>query len=123
MRMATLAQAALSAEERRVIERWIERLRDELDLESVWLFGSRARGQPEGNDSDVDLLVLTRGDPERDRQRAWALIDHVARELGADPAVYVPHTWDRAWLENRREIESFFVQELDRDRIVLYGEP
>ena len=121
--MATLEQAALTAEQRRVIERWIERLRDELELESVWLFGSKARGEPGGEDSDVDLLVLTRGDPERDRQRAWALIDDVARELGTDPTVYVPHTWDRAWLENRRAIESFFVQELDRDRIVLYGEP
>jgi predicted nucleotidyltransferase len=121
--MATLAQAALSSEERQVLERWVERLRDELDLESVWLFGSRARGEPRQRDSDVDLLVITRGAPERDRQRAWALIDEVARELGADPAVYVPHTWDRAWLENRREIGSFFVQELDRDRIVLFGEP
>jgi hypothetical protein len=43
----------------------------------------------------------------------------VARELGADPTVYVPHTWDRPWLENRRQIQSFFVRELDRDRIVL----
>jgi len=41
--MATLVQARLSAEERRVIERWIERLRGALDVESVWLFGSRAR--------------------------------------------------------------------------------
>jgi predicted nucleotidyltransferase len=121
--MGNLAEAALSVEERRVIERWIERLRKEVDLESVWLFGSRARGRPKGRESDVDLLVITRGDPERDRQRVWALIDESARELGADPAVYVPHTWDRAWLANRREIKSFFVQELDQDRIVLYGEP
>lgn len=106
-----------------MIERWIARLRNELELESVWLFGSRARGEDRGEGSDVDLLVITRGDPERDRNRAWALIDEAARELGADPTVYVPHTWDRAWLENRREIESFFVQELDRDRIVLFGEP
>jgi predicted nucleotidyltransferase len=121
--MATVARARLSSEERRVIERWIERLRGELDLESVWLFGSRARGEDRGEDSDVDLLVITRGDPERDRRRAWALIDEAARELGADPTVYMPHTWDRPWLENRREIDSFFVRELDRDRIVLYGEP
>jgi predicted nucleotidyltransferase len=121
--MATLAQARLSPEERHLIERWIERLRDELELESVWLFGSRARGEDRGEDSDVDLLVITRGDPELDRRRVWALIDEVARELDADPAVYVPHIWDRAWLENRRQIESFFVKELDRDRIVLYGEP
>lgn len=121
--MATLAHSCLSAEDRRVIERWIERLRAELDVESVWLFGSRARGDAERADSDVDLLVITRGEPERDGRRAWALIDEVARGSGADPARCVPHTWDRAWLENRREIQSFFVQEVDRDRVVLYGEP
>jgi predicted nucleotidyltransferase len=121
--VATLAQARLSTDERRVIDRWIERLRADLDLDSVWLFGSRARGEGGGEDSDVDLLVITRGDAERDRRRVWALIDEVARELGANPAVYVPHTWDRPWLESRREIESFFVQELDRDKIVLFGAP
>ena len=120
--MATVAQARLSADERRVIERWIERMRSELDIESVWLFGSRARGEGR-EDSDVDLLVITRGDPARDRQRVWALIDEAAREREANPAVFVPHTWDRAWLENRRAIQSFFVQELDRDRIVLFGAP
>lgn len=121
--MVTLAQARLSPDERRVVERWVERLRAELDVESVWLFGSRARGEGGGEDSDVDLLVITRGDPERDRTRVWALVDEVARELGVNPAAYVPHTWDRAWLEDRRAIRSFFVQELDRDRIVLFGEP
>jgi hypothetical protein len=53
----------------------------------------------------------------------WALIDEAARELGTNPAAYVPHTWDRAWLEDRRAIDSFFVQELDRDRVVLFGAP
>jgi hypothetical protein len=71
----------------------------------------------------VDLLVITRGDLERDRRCAWALIDEVARELAANPAVLIPHTRDRAWLDNRRELRSFFVQELDRDGIVLFGEP
>lgn len=52
-----------------MIERWIARLRNELELESVWLFGSRARGEDRGEGSDVDLLVITRGDPERDRNR------------------------------------------------------
>lgn len=121
--MATVADARLSAEEREVIERWIERLRGEFELDAVWLFGSRARGEADRGDSDVDLLVITRGDPERDRRRAWELIDEAARALGADPTVFVPHTWNRAWLENRREIRSFFVQELDRDKVILFGEP
>lgn len=120
--MTTLAQARLNPVERRVIERWIERLRSALDLDAVWLFGSRARGESGSEDSDVDLLVITRGDPEQDRSVVWALIDEVARDLDADPTAYVPHTWDRAWLENRRAIRSFFVQELDRDKIVLYGD-
>ena len=116
-----MAAARLSVEERRVIERWIERLRAAIDLEAVWLFGSRARGDGQ-DESDIDLLVLTRGDPERDRQASWSTLDQAARELGANPGRYVPHTWDRAWLEDRRAIESFFVQDLDRDRIVLFGE-
>jgi predicted nucleotidyltransferase len=117
-----VVHGGLSPAEQRVIERWIEVLRDEIDLESVWLFGSRARDE-QRSDSDVDLLVITRGDPERDRQRVWKTIDDVARAMGVNPAVFVPHTWDRAWLEGRREIESFFIQEVDRDKIVLFGRP
>ena len=120
--MATVAHAGLSPDEQRVIELWIERMQAELELDSVWLFGSRARGEGR-EDSDIDLLVITRGDPLRDRERVWALIDGTARELGLNPAAYVPHTWDRPWLENRRAIRSFFVQELDRDRVVLFGAP
>jgi predicted nucleotidyltransferase len=117
-----VVDGGLSPKEQRVIERWIEVLREEIELESVWLFGSRARGERRG-DSDVDLLVITRGDPERDRQRVWKTIDDVARAMGVNPAVFVPHTWDRAWLKGRREIRSFFIQEVDRDKVVLFGGP
>jgi predicted nucleotidyltransferase len=117
-----VVHGSLSAAEQRVIERWIEVLREEIELESVWLFGSRARNEQRG-DSDVDLLVITRGDPERDRRRVWKTIDDVARAIGVNPAVFVPHTWDRAWLEGRREIRSFFIQEVDRDKVVLFGGP
>ena len=119
--MEATERVRLTSAERDVLERWIERLRSEFEIEAVWLFGSRARGDA-GEHSDVDLLVITRGNPEHDRERAWTLIDEVARERGADPAVYVPHTWDRAWLDNRRAIGSFFTQELDRDKVVLFGQ-
>lgn len=120
--METVEGARLTVEERDVLRRWIERLQGELDIESVWLFGSRARGDAT-EESDIDLLVITRGSPERDRDRVWALIDQVARERGVDPAVYVPHTWDRAWLDGRRAIGSFFTEEVDRDKVVLFGKP
>jgi hypothetical protein len=67
--------------------------------------------------------VVTRGDAERDRHRVWKAIDEVARAMGVNPAIFVPHTWDRAWVESRREIESFFIEEVDRDKIVLFGRP
>jgi predicted nucleotidyltransferase len=113
---------SLSPDEQRVVERWIDVLREEIELDSVWLFGSRARGERR-EDSDVDLLVITHGDPEQDRQRVWKTIDDVAREMGVNPAVFVPHTWDRTWLAGRREIGSFFIQEVDRDKVVLFGGP
>jgi len=37
--------------------------------------------------------------------------------------VYSVKVNDRTWLEGRREIESFFIQEVDRDEVVLYGNP
>ena len=42
-----LAPASLTHAERRVLERLVERLRDELgsDLHAIWLYGSRARGR------------------------------------------------------------------------------
>ncbi len=119
--MAVLApQARLSDDERRVLHTWLTRLRQEIELDAVWLFGSRARGEAGGEDSDVDLLVITRGDPGKDRHRVWALVDEAADELGADPTVFVPHVRDRAWLDDRRRIDSFFIQEVDRDRVILF---
>ena len=31
------------------------------------------------------------------------------------------HVYDPQWLRGRREIESFFIGEVDRDKIVLAG--
>ena len=31
--------------------------------------------------------------------------------------------YDPSWLEGRRQIESFFIREVDRDKVVLLGEP
>lgn len=73
-----LADAALSTRERELVERILARLRAELgsDLLAVWLYGSRARGEadPEQTDpdrrSDVDLMTIVA--PRRNaRQVAW----------------------------------------------------
>ncbi len=91
------------------------------DLLAVWLYGSRARGERTHPDSDVDLLVIVAGDVERNQRLAGNLGEAAALAEGESPFTYSVHVYDPEWLRGRREIESFFIQEVDRDKIVLAG--
>lgn len=125
----TLSRASLSARERRVVERTVAALREEIgdDLRAVWLYGSRARGEadPEETDpdrrSDVDLLVIASGDLRHNQRLALDLSDAAALAEGESPFIFSIHVFDPQWLRRRREIESFFIQEVDRDKLVLAG--
>jgi len=91
------------------------------DLRAVWLYGSRARGEQFHAESDVDLLVIAVGDGE-DRQRlALDLSEVAAIAEGENPFNYSVHVYDPEWLQSRRQIESFFIGEVDRDKLVLAG--
>lgn len=115
-----IAQATLSDAERRTLEHFVELLADALGprLEAVWLYGSRARGEEPHEESDIDVLVLTRHG-EADRRLVWRL----ALECGEAGLKITPITTTRSWIEERRAIRSFFLQEVDRDKIVLRGAP
>lgn len=126
-----LASAALSERERRVVERLLARLRTELgsDLLAVWLYGSRARGEANVEEtdpdrkSDVDLMVIV--DSARDANKfSWALtpiVEEIADAEGDSPVWYSVRVYDEQRLRNRREIRSFFFQEVDRDKLILHG--
>jgi len=122
--MPTLADARLSAAERRMLDRFVAVLRERLgdDLISVWLFGSRARGEATGPLSDVDVLVVTRAG-RMDERAAWKELTRIAEEEGHSPVLLSLLVWDPEWMAHRREIRSFFIQEVDRDKIVLHGSP
>ncbi len=127
----TLASAALNDRERRVVERIVSSLQGELgdDLRALWLYGSRARGEadPAETDvdrrSDVDLMVIV--DAARDAGSiGWdvlPLVEEAADAEGDSPVYYSVQVRDAGWLADRRRIRSFFVQEVDRDKIVLAG--
>lgn len=121
---STIAEAALDEVERRVLDRFTQLLRAELgdDLVSVWLYGSRARGERLHDESDVDLLVVIRGDPWKSGRRVSLLLYRAAELEGANPAFFAPQVYSVDELEQRRVIRSFFIQEVDRDKIVLAGE-
>lgn len=122
--MPALADASLSDLERTALDRVVNRLAAELGarLRAVWLYGSRARGEPPRGESDVDLLVVLDARRWQDDWAVRRLVSEAAEEVGADPLVFSTQVYDVATVSERRAIGSFFFQEVDRDRIVLFGE-
>ncbi len=125
--MATLADTSLTSDERALLHRFVVELDSRLgeELHAVWLFGSRARGEPaRGADSDVDILVLVDDASWGGKGRVHAALDAAARELGLDALAwsFSVHINTLQWLAQRREIGSFFIAEVDRDKVVVCGE-
>ena len=124
--MSFAASARLSQGELTLLDRYVEALASQLgeELGAVWLFGSRARGEDTGEESDVDLLVLVDDDSWARKERIRALLHDTARELDLDAVAwsFSVHVHTPAWLRQRREIRSFFINEVDRDKVVLAGQ-
>jgi predicted nucleotidyltransferase len=124
-----LAAAALSDRERQVVERLTGLLRDELagDLRAVWLYGSLARGDATIDEtdpdlkSDIDLMVIAEGGRQRYDVKVNELAHRTVVAAGESPVWYSVAVFDPEWLRDRREIESFFIQNVDRDKLVLAG--
>lgn len=123
--MRSAVEPSLTAVERRVLDRFVSLVEQRYgpDLHGVWLFGSRARGESPRPGSDVDVLVLTRPGrrPEIEWKAVFDLLFAAAGAENADPVGFAPKRYDTDWLADRRAIESFFIQEVDRDKVVLAG--
>lgn len=115
-----------------MVARLLGWLRDEVggDLLAVWLFGSRARGEADlaeldpDRRSDVDLMVVTDSvDTTALRWKLLPRLEAIADEEGESPVWFSVMVYDAERLRERRQIRSFFIQELDRDKVVLLGDP
>lgn len=122
--MSTVAEANLTNPERRVLQRFLELLREDMgdELRAVWLYGSRARGEGEVGESDIDLLVLTETGRD-DSRRVLRLLSKAEGELNEAHWVVSALVQSPEWVDDRRAIDAFFIQEVDRDKIVLHGAP
>jgi Polymerase beta, Nucleotidyltransferase len=118
-----LAPASLTPAERRVVERLVVLLRDALgpNLHAIWLYGSRARGETPHPESDIDLMVFAEGSRWQIGQTAIELAYEIAPAEGVSPVWFSFSIKTAEWLRGRREIRSFFIAEVDRDKLVLYG--
>jgi predicted nucleotidyltransferase len=123
--MTVLAEASLSTDERALLERFVEELHLRLgsELHGVWLFGSRARGEEPSEDSDVDVLVFVDDASWDGRMGVRRVLDDAAQQLGMEalPWYFSVHVHTPTWLVQRRSIQSFFVAEVDHDKIALCG--
>lgn len=126
-----LGTAALNETERRVVIRILGRLRSEIgpDLLAVWLYGSRARGEADPTEtdpdlrSDVDLLAIVDSSRDAAELQRWAqpMVEEEGDAEGDSPVYYSLRVFDGDWLRGRRQIRSFFIQEVDRDKLILAG--
>ena len=123
--MSALAAASLTDRERVVLDRLVDLLADELGarLRSVWLYGSRARGETPYPESDIDVLVIVDPTLPGDELKVIDLSWEAADEEGPVSGLISTLVYTAERLAQRRQIRSFFIQEVDRDKIVLYGEP
>jgi type I restriction enzyme R subunit len=121
-----LEQTSATEAERDAVERFLRALGEELGhgLDAVWLYGSRARREPPGAESDVDLLVLTDGGREQDRSRIIELATEAALSASGENGVSLsPLIQAPDWVRQRREGADPFIREVDHDKVVLYGHP
>lgn len=122
-RVPALAEASLSPRERNAVDRLVAGLEDAFGprLRSVWLYGSRARGEQPHDESDIDILVVVDAELPDDNRRAVRAAAAAEKAEGVGPVLFSTLVYDAGRVAQRRQIESFFIQEVDRDKIVLYG--
>lgn len=100
-------------EMRQEIEEMARKIAEQFQPEKIILFGSQAWGEP-GEDSDVDLFVITQTD---DTRKLAAEIDGslFPRHLPLDIIVYQPGQFER-----RLEAGDMFVKDVAENGSVLY---
>jgi hypothetical protein len=89
--VSSLADSSLNTEERRVIAR------------------------------PVPALIIAPGRSWENLGHAYHLLPQIADEEHVNPMRFALQVFDEDWLTGRRAIDSFFIREVDRDKIVLAG--
>lgn len=84
---------------------------------------ARPGEEPAGEDSDVDVLVLADDATWEGKLAVRDALDAAARELEVEALAWSlsVHVNTPGWLAERRALRSFFIAEVDRDKVVVAG--
>jgi hypothetical protein len=118
----SLATASLDAAERRALQGFVGLLQERFadDLDAVWLYGPRVRGERPQDESELQLLVLLRHSSRSDRVTALELLWQAALAERATEGYFSIRVSDRASPERRRAIDEFLAREVEPDGIALF---
>jgi hypothetical protein len=119
----SLATASLDAAERRALQRLVGLLRRRFaeELDAVWLYGPRVRGEAPQDESELQLLALLRHSSRGDRVTALELLWQAALAERATESYFSIRISDRASPERRRTIDEFLAREVEPDGIALFA--
>jgi hypothetical protein len=82
------------------------------DLDAVWLYGPRVRGEAPQEESELQLTVLLRHSSRSDRVTALELLWQAALAEGATQSYFSIRIADRASPERRRAMDEFLAREV-----------
>lgn len=114
--MKQIDQAHLQPPDRLVAMEVARTLKARLPVEEVILFGSKARGD-DTRDSDMDVLVLLKGDRPADASRqVWEVLWDVQMKyaVGLSPLVLSAEQWRDGVYQ-----ATLLKEEIERDGVVL----
>ena len=107
----------LSKTESEVIRSFVADLREKLggEIVSVWLFGSKARGDSQ-QDSDIDIFILVKEKTPHIRDRVAGIAADYDIEHGLPLSTVV---YDLFEYQKNKELGSFFFESVEREGIIL----
>ena len=95
----------------------VRRLREAYHPQSIYLFGSRARGD-QGPDSDYDLLLVVDDDVSRERRRSRPAYEVlIGTGIASDVLVCT-----RSYFEARRHLRASLPGAVLREGLLLHAE-
>ncbi len=103
--------------ERQALLEFAQQLQEQFNglVQSVRLFGSKARGDS-GPDSDIDVLIVV----DSDDWRLHKQISYLAADICLEYNLALsPRIWSVSHLRKMQEIEAFIYQNIQRDGISL----